>query len=195
MITLQSRPYMAIPAALCRRCGLRAGDRVLLVARSGENALAATAVDRAGAPLADGAERPEVQAALLVLERMGLSPADLIAVRVARLVMPTFAEYVPVVSEAVTAGTRRAYGSYWNRVVEHWGDRSLDEPNRQAQTAGFHSPGRPPQPPRRNKRDRCNDRQRSRTGHAPAPTAHRDGLPPRRRARSPPSRPGPQTSA
>ena len=42
--------------------------------------------------------------------------------------MPTFAEYVPVVSAAVTAGTRRAYGSYWNRVVEHWGDRRLDEP-------------------------------------------------------------------
>jgi len=25
------------------------------------------------------------------------------------------------VSAAVSAGTRRAYGSYWNRVVEHWG--------------------------------------------------------------------------
>jgi hypothetical protein len=42
--------------------------------------------------------------------------------------VPTFAEYVPVVSAAVSAGTRRAYGSYWNRVVEHWGDRRLDEP-------------------------------------------------------------------
>jgi len=41
---------------------------------------------------------------------------------------PTFAEYVPVVSAAVTAGTRRAYGSYWNRIVEHWGERHLDEP-------------------------------------------------------------------
>jgi integrase/recombinase XerC len=42
--------------------------------------------------------------------------------------VPTFAEYVPVVSAAVTAGTRRAYGSYWNRVVDHWGERRLDEP-------------------------------------------------------------------
>ena len=42
--------------------------------------------------------------------------------------MPTFAEYVPAVSAAVTAGTRRAYGSYWNRIVEHWGTRRLDEP-------------------------------------------------------------------
>src|SRR5271169_1095375 len=43
--------------------------------------------------------------------------------------MPTFAEYVPVVSAAVSTGTRRAYGSYWNRVVERWGGRRLDEPS------------------------------------------------------------------
>jgi hypothetical protein len=28
----------------------------------------------------------------------------------------------------VSTGTRRAYGSYWDRVVEHWGGRRLDEP-------------------------------------------------------------------
>ena len=33
-----------------------------------------------------------------------------------------------MVSAALSAGTRRAYGSYWNRIVEHWGDRRLDEP-------------------------------------------------------------------
>jgi integrase/recombinase XerC len=32
------------------------------------------------------------------------------------------------VSAAVSAGTRRAYGSYWNRILEHWGGRRLDEP-------------------------------------------------------------------
>jgi integrase len=74
------------------------------------------------------ASRPEVAAALLVLERMGLSPADLLAAPAARAAVPTFAEYVPVVSAAVSAGARRAYGSYWNRVVEQWGDRRLDEP-------------------------------------------------------------------
>jgi hypothetical protein len=68
------------------------------------------------------------EAALVLLERMGLSPADLTAVPQSRTPMPTFAEYVPVVSEAVSAGTRRAYGSYWNRVIEHWGGRRLDEP-------------------------------------------------------------------
>ncbi len=82
----------------------------------------------AGPSLTGGPGRPEVEAALLVLERMGLSPADLLAVPSARPALPTFAQYVPVVSAAVTAGTRRAYGSYWNRVIEHWGNRRLDEP-------------------------------------------------------------------
>jgi hypothetical protein len=69
------------------------------------------------------------EAALVLLERMGLSPADLAAVPQDRKPVPTFAEYVPVVSAAVSAGTRRAYGSYWNRVLEHWGNRRLDEPS------------------------------------------------------------------
>ena len=69
-----------------------------------------------------------VDAALLMLQQMGLSPADLVTAPRDRSPVPTFAEYVPVVSAAVTAGTRRAYGSYWNRVLEHWGERRLDEP-------------------------------------------------------------------
>jgi site-specific recombinase XerD len=73
-------------------------------------------------------QQAAVEAALVLLERMGLSPADLVAAPRDRAVVPTFAEYVPVVSAAVSAGTRRAYGSYWNRVIEHWGDRRLDQP-------------------------------------------------------------------
>jgi integrase/recombinase XerC len=76
----------------------------------------------------EASQRAVVEAALLVLERMGLSPADLTAVPQPRKPVPTFAEYVPVVSAAVSAGTRRAYGSYWNRITEQWGDRRLDEP-------------------------------------------------------------------
>ena len=49
-------------------------------------------------------------------------------VRDAALPAPTFAEYIAVVRAAVTDGTRRVYGSYWNRIVEHWGSRRLDEP-------------------------------------------------------------------
>src|SRR6185312_16608016 len=41
MVTLPARAYIAIPAALCRRCGLRAGDRVLLAALLHEDTLAA----------------------------------------------------------------------------------------------------------------------------------------------------------
>jgi integrase/recombinase XerC len=58
-----------------------------------------------------------IDAALVLLDRMGLSPQDLLAVPRERPVLPTFAEYIPVVAAAVTAGTRRAYGSYWNRVL------------------------------------------------------------------------------
>jgi hypothetical protein len=58
----------------------------------------------------------------------GLSPEDLLAIPRLRPVLPTFAEYVSVVSGAVTAGTRRACGPYWHPVLEHWGGRRLDEP-------------------------------------------------------------------
>jgi integrase/recombinase XerC len=77
---------------------------------------------------AQAPQRAVVEAALVVLQQMGLSPADLTAVPQPRKVVPTFAEYVPVVSAAVSAGSRRAYGSYWNRITEQWGNRRLDEP-------------------------------------------------------------------
>ena len=59
---------------------------------------------------------------------MGISPADLLGVTPARPPAPTFAEYVPVVSAAVSTGTRRAYGSYWKKVLAVWGERRIDEP-------------------------------------------------------------------
>jgi integrase len=70
----------------------------------------------------------ELDAARVVLARMGISPIDLINANPIPTVVPTFAEYVPVVSAAVPSGSRRAYGSYWKKVVEQWGDRRLDEP-------------------------------------------------------------------
>jgi integrase len=74
------------------------------------------------------ASRPELDAARLLLQRMGISPADLLEVRPARPSAPTFAQYVPVVAATVSVGTRRAYGTYWDRVVRAWGDRRIDEP-------------------------------------------------------------------
>jgi integrase/recombinase XerC len=69
-----------------------------------------------------------VGAALLILERMGLSPSDLVGPARQRADMPTFAAYIPVVSAQMTAGTLKTYGSYWKRLAEQWGDKRLDEP-------------------------------------------------------------------
>jgi integrase/recombinase XerC len=81
-------------------------------------------------PAAAGRAGPqEVEAARLLLARLGVSPADLLGPAASQREVPTFAAYVPVVSEGVGAGTRRVYGSYWNRIVEQWGERRLDEPS------------------------------------------------------------------
>ena len=59
-----ARPYIVIPAALRRRCGLRAGDHVPLAAVPGENTLAAysfAVVDqamRAHTPVPGEGKRP-----------------------------------------------------------------------------------------------------------------------------------------
>jgi hypothetical protein len=64
MVTMPSRPYLVIPAALRRRCGLRAGDRVLLAVFPDQDALAAysfAVVDqalRAHAPVSGEGRRP-----------------------------------------------------------------------------------------------------------------------------------------
>ncbi|MBN1171103.1 MAG: site-specific integrase [Micromonosporaceae bacterium] len=42
--------------------------------------------------------------------------------------MPTFDEYLDRVAQAVGAGTRKVYDSYWQRVRRVWGQRRLDEP-------------------------------------------------------------------
>jgi hypothetical protein len=73
-------------------------------------------------------QRAAVDAALLVLKSMGLSPEDLTAAPSSRPPVPTFAEYVPVVAATVTRGTLRAYRPYWRKTVEQWGGRHLDEP-------------------------------------------------------------------
>ncbi len=75
------------------------------------------------------ANQADLDAALLLLSRLGVSPSDLLDAVPTRPPAPTFAEYIPVVSAAVSAGTRRVYGSYWNRVLDQWGHRRLDEPD------------------------------------------------------------------
>lgn len=70
----------------------------------------------------------ELDAALLLLSRMGITPADLLVGGTPRPPAPTFAEYIPVVSRAVSDASRRAYATYWNKVIENWGGRRIDEP-------------------------------------------------------------------
>jgi bifunctional DNA-binding transcriptional regulator/antitoxin component of YhaV-PrlF toxin-antitoxin module len=41
LVTMPAKPYLTIPAALRRRCGLRAGDRVLLAVFPEQDAMAA----------------------------------------------------------------------------------------------------------------------------------------------------------
>jgi integrase/recombinase XerC len=69
----------------------------------------------------------ELDAARLLLDRMGISPTELLGVPRHRPAAPTFAQYIPQVRHAVGDGTRRVYGSYWNRILDHWPDRRLDE--------------------------------------------------------------------
>jgi hypothetical protein len=91
------------------------------------------------------AGQPELDAARLLLARMGISPADLLHGASTRPPAPTFTEYVPIVSDAVSDSSRRAYSSYWKKIVMHWGERRLDEPTPPSQPSPanrIHSPQR-----------------------------------------------------
>ena len=102
LVTMPPRPCILIPAALRHRCGLLPGDPVLLTAVPAEDTLTAyslAVVDQAlraliPFPAREGGEpmtitgpdarsaapgQAVVDAAMLVLERMGLTPADLLA--------------------------------------------------------------------------------------------------------------------
>ncbi|WP_222849926.1 tyrosine-type recombinase/integrase [Trebonia kvetii] len=56
---------------------------------------------------------------------MGISPADLLQDPAAQPEIPTFADYIPQVSRAVSDGTRRVYSTYWNHAVTAWGPRLI----------------------------------------------------------------------
>lgn len=71
----------------------------------------------------------ELDAARPLLSKMGIAPADLLAETEEQRTVPTFSEYIPQVSRAVSPSTARSYGSYWRRVEEAWGGRRLDEPS------------------------------------------------------------------
>ncbi|MGI5185355.1 tyrosine-type recombinase/integrase [Dactylosporangium sp. CA-152071] len=69
----------------------------------------------------------DIEAARMLLARLGVSPTDLMQAAPERREVPTFTEYLPVVRAAVTAGTSRAYKTYWNRIEQQWGERRMDD--------------------------------------------------------------------
>ena len=71
----------------------------------------------------------DIEAAALLLARMGVTPEQLLAANApGRMDLPTFREYIEQLSTAVPASTRRAYATYWRRIADEWGDRPINEP-------------------------------------------------------------------
>ncbi|CCF63608.1 tyrosine-type recombinase/integrase [Nocardia cyriacigeorgica] len=68
-----------------------------------------------------------VAAAKLLLAQMGISPADLVT---AGPQVPTFAEAIPAVRAGLSPGTLRTYNVHFNRLLDTWGHRRLDEPTK-----------------------------------------------------------------
>jgi integrase/recombinase XerC len=73
------------------------------------------------------ADREVIAAARVLLQRMGVDPADLMREAPDRPLVPTFDEYIPQVADAVSPGTAGTYGSYWKRIAAKWGPRTLVE--------------------------------------------------------------------
>jgi integrase len=65
-----------------------------------------------------------IAAARAQLAQLGVTVADL--QRAERPRVPTVAEYLPAVVAAANVGSRRAYGTYWQRMAAAWADRPLD---------------------------------------------------------------------
>ncbi|MGW4370366.1 tyrosine-type recombinase/integrase [Nocardia takedensis] len=70
----------------------------------------------------------DLDAARRLLERMGITPEELLPTARTALSIPTFADYIPALADATPVGARRTYQNYWDRVVEVWGERRLNEP-------------------------------------------------------------------
>lgn len=70
----------------------------------------------------------DIEAARLLLQRIGVTPQQLLQPEASTEPVPTFGEYIGRVSDAVSSGTRRAFSTYWNRILVVWRDRRLDEP-------------------------------------------------------------------
>ncbi len=77
--------------------------------------------------MAVGSAQADVQALVQLMLAMNVEPEELLAA-VRPQNVPTFDEFMPLVRAAASPGLRRSYKSYWDRIVECWGGRRLDEP-------------------------------------------------------------------
>ncbi|WP_146060500.1 site-specific integrase [Amycolatopsis sp. CA-128772] len=78
-----------------------------------------------------GVEHEDVTAARILLERLGVSPEDLIldASAAGTAPVPTFREYVPIVAAATSAASAATWSVYWRVLAEKWGDTPIDTPS------------------------------------------------------------------
>ncbi|BDT85629.1 tyrosine-type recombinase/integrase [Nocardia cyriacigeorgica] len=72
----------------------------------------------------------EIEAARLLLDRLGLRAEDLLGDTGARdRPTSTFADYIQRLQSACPPGTLRTYAPYWRRIAKAWGDRPITEPS------------------------------------------------------------------
>ncbi|MGV9362062.1 tyrosine-type recombinase/integrase [Amycolatopsis sp. NPDC003731] len=71
----------------------------------------------------------DLEAARLLLSRLGVNPADLLTEPAAngdRKPVPTINEWIPVVAGLVSPSTAASYGSYWKKAEAAWDGRRMD---------------------------------------------------------------------
>ena len=145
LFTVPFKPCIVIPVAARRIHNIQPGDHVLLAAAPEYRVVIVHTRQAVNEMLAryhsafpprvismNSSRNPvphpgEIEAARVLLEKMGINPADLMRASTDSPGVPTFADYIPRVSDAVSNGTRRVYGSYWNRVIQAWGHRLITE--------------------------------------------------------------------
>jgi integrase/recombinase XerC len=68
----------------------------------------------------DAIRQAELEAARLLLSKMGISPDELLGTAAPAVQAPTFSEYIPGLVETVSPGSRKTHLTHWNRLVERW---------------------------------------------------------------------------
>ncbi len=70
----------------------------------------------------------DLQAAQLLLDRLGISAEEILEAETHVLDIPTFQQYIPAVARAASKKSAETWSVYWRVLEEQWGDRPIDEP-------------------------------------------------------------------